>query len=84
MLFKGESSLASVYIESGMWSVMWYRLMQMLRISETEAKDAELSSSVPSPDWMLLSFEGFLAALDLGIAVFSRVGYSLVPGLFLH
>ena len=76
--------MASVYIESGLWSILWYRILQVLGVSEIDSRQQRSATKDPdatdcddtsshSPDWMLLSFDGLTAALDLGVAVFSRV-----------
>ena len=74
--------ISNLYIESGIWSILWHRLAQMLQVKNPETDmplhDLETdmideSSVFPAPDWSLLSFQGLLGVLNLAVAVFTKV-----------
>lgn len=75
-------------IETGLWAVLWHRLVQTLRIDIMGSEPAELqdlessmpegaltslSTPVRSPDWSLLSFRGLTAAVGIATAIFVKV-----------
>lgn len=75
-------------IETGLWAVLWHRLVQTLRIdvmgaepaalqdlesSQPEAALASLTTPVQPPDWSLLSFKGLTAAVGIATAIFVKV-----------
>jgi len=82
---QAEMSLTTLIVDGGVWSVMWQRLAQVLRVDSTETYSSlrdvdDEAADVPShattvqlPDWSLLSFKGLSTALNIAIAVFIKV-----------
>ena len=84
---QGDVPVSNLYIESGIWSILWHRLAQMLQVKnpdtdmplhDLETDMVDENSVFPTPDWSLLSFQGLLGVLNLAVAVFTKVLYILV------
>ena len=66
--------MASMYIESGIWNVLWHRVAQMLQANESGDVLHNVDAvEVAAPDWALLSLRGLLAVLSLAVSVFTKV-----------
>ena len=78
--------MAGLYIETGIWSVLWDRLAQTLQVwnpetdmplldIESDDKQENTQRDFPLPDWGLMSPRGMMAALQLAVSVFTKVGH---------
>ena len=71
---QGELPMASMYIESGIWNVLWHRVAQMLQANESGDVLHNVDAvEMAAPDWALLSLRGLLAVLSLAVSVFTKV-----------
>ena len=80
--FQAEEDIAKAIIDTGLWSILWHRLVQMLQvrnpdsnqpIHDIESADCPQPSSVYAPDFGLLSPQGLIASLQLATSVFTKV-----------
>ena len=91
-----ELPMASLYLDHGIWSILWHRVAQMLQVQnpetdmplhdiETEGFEVAMTSARSiMPDWTLLSFSGLVAMLHMAIVVFTKVHlFNLVKIFFL-
>ena len=83
--------MARLFLESGIWDILWHRLAQMLRVrnaathvplfnlendvTATSASPPQDETMTSPPDWGLLSMQGLLGALQLAVSVFTKVRY---------
>ena len=91
LLVQGEVPMASLYIESGLWNILWHRVAQMLRVQQSESHmpihDIELGEEQSGnkeflqPDWGLLSFQGLLGALTVAVNVFTKETFQVISNL---
>ncbi|CAG5136281.1 unnamed protein product, partial [Candidula unifasciata] len=83
LLGGAESPVASLYIESGIWSAMWHRIAQGTRVlnpdNEMPIHDIEgvEDKTQPSeeflpPEWSLISPQGLMASLQMAVTVFTK------------
>ena len=87
LLNQGEISVARLFLESGIWDILWHRLAQMLQVQSAHSDmplfnlepDVDSTDGVTftSPDWGLLSMQGLLGALQLAVSVFTKVSLLL-------
>ena len=80
--------MASLYLEGGVWSILWHRVAQMLQVQnpdtemplhdiESEGFEVAMTSArCVTPDWTLLSFSGLVAMLQMAIVIFTKVLWS--------
>ena len=82
---QGQLPVCGLYIESGIWNILWHRIAQMLQVRsadsdmplhdiEGEEQQQVATPSYQTPDWGLLSFQGLMSALQLAVSVFTKVG----------
>ena len=80
---QGDSAVASLYISSGLWSILWDRLAQLLHVCSPETDlpihdiedggTGEVIGNIRVPDWSLMSYNGLMAALTVADTVFVKV-----------
>ena len=79
--------MARLFLESGIWEILWHRIAQMLQVSSTAALSQNQPIETLDPitecfsrsDWSLFSMRGLLAALQLAVSVFTKETYHVVP-----
>lgn len=73
---QGKASLIRDVATSEMWTILWHRFSMALRLPEevsTQEEELSLSdSSIPEPDWTLISPQGIAALLSLAMATFTQ------------
>ena len=82
---QAELPMASLYLDHGIWSILWHRVAQMLQVqnpgTDMPLHDIEMdgfevamtSARSVTPDWSLLSFSGLVAMLHMAVVVFTKV-----------
>ncbi|KAI0226993.1 Serine/threonine-protein kinase 36 [Lamellibrachia satsuma] len=93
LLAQTELPMASLYLDHGIWSILWHRVAQMLQVQnpetdmplhdiETEGFEVAMTSARSiMPDWTLLSFSGLVAMLHMAIVVFTKETFQVVTCL---
>ncbi|XP_070572421.1 serine/threonine-protein kinase 36-like [Ptychodera flava] len=83
-----DTAVADMVIDSNVWSMVWHRLAQMLRVSDPstnmpihDIEDGEESAleALSSPEWNLISPSGLMAVIQLGTQVFTQEPMQCVP-----
>ncbi|KAH9525670.1 Serine/threonine-protein kinase 36 [Bulinus truncatus] len=89
-LDQSDSPVASLYIESGIWSAMWHRIAQGVQVIQSDSESPALSGKGESseesdsfllPDWSLISPQGLMASLQMAVNVFTKETYQCLPNL---
>ncbi|XP_077866454.1 serine/threonine-protein kinase 36-like [Saccoglossus kowalevskii] len=84
-----EAAVANMLIDSSVWSMVWHRLAQMLRVTDPTTNlplhDIEEGEGPPEtkvamePEWNLVSPSGIMAILQLVTQVFTQEPMQCVP-----
>ncbi|XP_077995717.1 serine/threonine-protein kinase 36-like [Glandiceps talaboti] len=82
-----ESTVANLVLDSNVWSMVWHRLIQMLRVNDPttnmpihDIEDGEEPlESINTPEWNLISPSGLMAAVQLATQVFTQEPMQCVP-----
>lgn len=85
-----QTAVSRYLIESGVWELVWHRLMQTLGIQEVtkqqgmaegeeEEEDERVVEVMCHPEWTLLSPSGLAAALQVILIVFTKEPFHCVP-----
>ena len=77
--------MAGLYIESGIWGLLWHRVAQMLQVHNPDSDlpihdieaEGDSATRVIMPDWNLICFQGLLGVLQMAVAVFTRVRFNV-------
>lgn len=76
--------MAVLYVESGIWSILWHRVAQMLQVRQADSDlpvhDIEgehpaegVEGHFPPPDLNLMSYQGLMATMNIAISIFTKV-----------
>ncbi|XP_022108847.1 serine/threonine-protein kinase 36-like [Acanthaster planci] len=86
-LSVGPSAVSRLLIESGVWQMLWQRLLQTLGalpsddlpVEDMEDELADCGPITSQPQWNLVSPSGVMAALQIVTIVFTQEPYQCVP-----
>lgn len=80
VLFQGDTTMTQLFIETGVWEILWHRMAQALQVvcpqQSKPIHDLETSLEggvFQKPDWTLISPQGVVAALQMSVNVFTKV-----------
>ncbi|XP_071789839.1 serine/threonine-protein kinase 36-like isoform X1 [Asterias amurensis] len=86
-LSVGPSAVSRLLIESGVWQMLWQRLLQIvgavhpddLPVEDMDEELADCGAVASPPQWGLISPSGLMAALQIVTIVFTQEPYQCVP-----
>lgn len=79
VLAQGDTTMTQLFIETGVWEILWHRMAQALQVvcpqQSKPIHDLETSLEggvFQKPDWTLISPQGVVAALQMSVNVFTK------------
>ncbi|XP_035691314.1 serine/threonine-protein kinase 36-like [Branchiostoma floridae] len=83
----GDVSVVRLFIECGVWNLLWHRLVQVLHINsqtemavyDVEGEEKILSPRRPPPDWSAMSPSGLMVMMQMATIVFTKEPHQCVP-----
>ncbi|XP_019614869.1 PREDICTED: serine/threonine-protein kinase 36-like [Branchiostoma belcheri] len=87
LVHEGDVSVVRLFIECGVWNLLWHRLVQVLHINsqtemavyDVEGEEKILSPRRPPPDWSAMSPSGLMVMMQMSTIVFTKEPHQCVP-----